>query len=332
MEKREVTVLVLCFNSGKTVIETLESIRKQTYPYIHLIVSDDCSQDDTYDKVGEWKKSHGSHFLSCKLLRTRHNLGVSLHMNACVENVKTEWFKGLAADDILLPDCIEKYVKFLDTHNCRGMIYAKHLSFHNSGSVSHYWIDYEEIRYQKKFAELTAEKQRISIAKREFLCSPTCFTNRNDVLKAGGYDLRIRNIEDWPIKMRLIDFGCKMAFMDEYTVLYRVGDSISRSNDIYFKPDFIKLERKVKELYCYPIANRSLIYRWNNAVTNLRYWIIINLCGNKRNRVTQTINIFLGLLNFEKVKKAVINTIYKRKSENMVQEVLKMYEINDSQS
>jgi len=330
LKNREVTVLVLCFNSGKTVIETLESIRRQTYPFIHLVVSDDCSEDDTYKKVDEWERLYGSRFLSCKLFKTRHNLGVSLHMNACVEKVQTEWFKGLAADDILLPDCIEKYVRFLEIHNCRGMIYAKHLSFNNSGEKPYYWIDYEEMCYQKRFGKLTVEKQLESIAKREVLCSPTCFTNRDDVLKSGGYDPRFRNIEDWPIKMRLISHKCKMTFMDEYTVLYRVGNSVSRSNDIYFKPDFIKLEKKVKELYCYPIAKRSLVYRWNNMVTSLRYWIIINLCGNKRNRTTQTINIFLGLLNFEKVKKAVINTVYKKKSENMVREVLKMYGLIDS--
>lgn len=326
MKNQEVTVLVLCYNSGNTVIETLESIRKQTYPYIHLLVSDDCSEDDTYEKVKGWVEKYNSRFLTYRLLKTKYNLGVSLHMNICVENVNTEWFKGLAADDVLFPDCIEKYMRFISTHSCRGMIYAKHLSFNNTGDQPYYWIDYEEQKYQRQFAKLGAEKQYKNIIKREVLCSPTCFTNRDDVLKVGGYDSRIRNIEDWPIKIKLLANGYKMNFMDEYTVMYRVGDSVSRSNDIYFKPEFIELEKKVKMIYCYPNAKKSLIYRWNEMVTNLRYWVIIKLCRNKRNKITQIINIFLGLFNTSKVKKAIINSLFKRKSREIVRNVLKMYE------
>ena len=38
-----VSVVVLAYRSADTIIETLESIKKQTYPKIELIVTDDCS-------------------------------------------------------------------------------------------------------------------------------------------------------------------------------------------------------------------------------------------------------------------------------------------------
>ena len=46
-----VSIVVATYNSAKTVIETLESIKAQTYDNIELIVSDDCSQDNTIDVV-----------------------------------------------------------------------------------------------------------------------------------------------------------------------------------------------------------------------------------------------------------------------------------------
>lgn len=314
MKYNEVSVLVLSYNSSGTVIETLDSIKNQTYKNLHIFVSDDCSTDDSYAIIEKWISENKSRFLTSTVLKTESNLGVSCHMDQCVRLLPTVWFKGLAADDILLPDCIEKYMNYINRNDCRGMVYAKHLNFYDNHYGRHYNFDYEEQMYQKRFGEMTAEQQRLAIAKREVLCSPTCFTNRNDVIEAGGYDLSIKNIEDWPIKMRLLDCGFKMNRMDEYTVLYRMGNSISRSNERFFKPEFIDMEKKVKKLYCYPTAKRSLIYRWNNRVTYLRYYLIINVLGNKRNGFTNIVNISAAMFNTVKLRKAVLNTLNKKRT------------------
>lgn len=326
----EITILVLCFNSAATVVETLNSCKVQTYKNIHLVVSDDSSTDNTYEIVENWIKKHRNSFLSCKVLKTKTNLGVSRHMNVCMKEIQTEWFKGLAADDILLPDCIEKYVRFIQSHVCHGMVYANHLSFLDNDNGRKYFIDYEEIMYQKYFNTLSADRQRKIIAKRELLCSPTCFTNKNDMLAVGGYDVRIKNIEDWPAKMKLTANGYKMNRMNEFTVLYRVGNSVSRCNDLYFKPEHLKLEKKIKKLYCYPVLRKSVLYRWNEMVTDLRYSFIIIVCRNKRTKLTCCLNILLGMLNIDKVKKALINTIFRVKSINIVKEILTMYGIKEN--
>jgi cellulose synthase/poly-beta-1,6-N-acetylglucosamine synthase-like glycosyltransferase len=46
-----VSVLMPCFNEGKTVYETIESISKSNYPSdkFEVIAQDDCSVDDTYE-------------------------------------------------------------------------------------------------------------------------------------------------------------------------------------------------------------------------------------------------------------------------------------------
>ena len=49
-----VSVVVITYNSAKFVIETLESVKSQTYKNIELIISDDCSTDDTVERCRLW--------------------------------------------------------------------------------------------------------------------------------------------------------------------------------------------------------------------------------------------------------------------------------------
>ena len=49
MEK--VSVIIPCYNSGKTIIETVKSIEKQTWSNIDLIIVNDGSDDHLTKKV-----------------------------------------------------------------------------------------------------------------------------------------------------------------------------------------------------------------------------------------------------------------------------------------
>lgn len=53
----KVSVITVCYNSGQTIADTLESVRTQTYPNIEHIVIDGGSRDDTMDIVARYKLS-----------------------------------------------------------------------------------------------------------------------------------------------------------------------------------------------------------------------------------------------------------------------------------
>ena len=59
-----VSAVIITYNSAKYVIETLDSIKAQTYQNIELIVSDDCSTDETTTLVKEWLEKNGNRFES----------------------------------------------------------------------------------------------------------------------------------------------------------------------------------------------------------------------------------------------------------------------------
>ncbi|MBX9565837.1 glycosyltransferase family 2 protein [Aeromonas hydrophila] len=69
--KKVVAVVVITYNSAKTVVETLNSIVSQTYgaDFIELIISDDASVDNTTNVIEDWLEQHGSSFYSVMFLR-----------------------------------------------------------------------------------------------------------------------------------------------------------------------------------------------------------------------------------------------------------------------
>ena len=53
-EKPLLTIAVLSYNYAAYVLDTLNSICKQTYPYIEFFIVDDCSTDNSVQLIKKW--------------------------------------------------------------------------------------------------------------------------------------------------------------------------------------------------------------------------------------------------------------------------------------
>ena len=64
----QVSVVVVTYNSSDFILETLESISHLNWKEIELIVTDDCSKDDTVEICRDWLKQNGQRFLSIRVM------------------------------------------------------------------------------------------------------------------------------------------------------------------------------------------------------------------------------------------------------------------------
>ena len=72
MDKIDFTSIVLAFNSSKTIIETLESIKNQTFKPSQLIIRRDKSNEETVIKIEEvGLKDNSSLFSKVDLIKSR---------------------------------------------------------------------------------------------------------------------------------------------------------------------------------------------------------------------------------------------------------------------
>lgn len=228
-----VSVPVITYNSSKTVVETLDSIYNQTYRNLELIVSDDCSTDNTVDICREWIAAHKERFVRTELLTVEKNTGVSGNMNRAERACQGEWIKVIAGDDLLMPKCVETNVNYIKEHEDAIYVFSKVEVFGNSQNVVDGFVN--EI-FDYSFFDLLIENQYNWLIMRNFQPIPaaTGFYNRNKLIELGiGYDERIPMLEDWPRWIRLLEKGIRFAFVDEVLVKYRVSENSICSGEKY---------------------------------------------------------------------------------------------------
>lgn len=106
MERPLISFVVGCYNQEPFIRESVESALAQTYSPLEIIISDDCSKDDTFEIVRQTVAGYrGPH--SIRLNRNETNLGIGGHVNRIMEMCRGELVVGAAGDDISLPSRAE---------------------------------------------------------------------------------------------------------------------------------------------------------------------------------------------------------------------------------
>ena len=118
-----VTIAIPTYNRGGLLGEAITSVLRQTFNDFELIVSDDCSTDDTAEVVGRFTDPR------VRYHRTSGRLGVPGNWNECVRLAQGELFAILPDDDAYLPS-------FLDT-----MVHAIHVAGVGSAQCGLHIVD-----------------------------------------------------------------------------------------------------------------------------------------------------------------------------------------------
>lgn len=222
-----VSVPVITYNSSKTVLETLESIKSQTYQNIELIISDDCSTDDTVQLCQEWVDKNIDRFVNALVIEAPINTGISANCNRAERACQGEWIKIIAGDDILLPECIESLIGYVSNTPDAYIVFGRFVAFGGNEELCRNVQNLYD-RNNDILDGLSVEEQKEYVLKCIVPHAPVCFYNRLKFLECGIiYDERIRNVEDYPRWMNVLSKGINFHFLDKYIVKYRVGEGVS---------------------------------------------------------------------------------------------------------
>lgn len=229
-EVETVTVSVLTYNSSKTVLETLDSIKAQTYPYLNLNICDDCSTDDTLKICKKWIKDNRDRFQNIKIATSFKNFGVASNCNRSLDLCETKYMKEIASDDILKKDSISHFLQYVRLNPIPAIYFSRVKLFGRKSIKSRKKSEAFDYNF---FALDTHEQIEYLIFKKNVIPAASAFYNV-DVLRQMKLrnDERIPALEDWPKWLNYLKAGGSFGFLDEELVGYRVGSGVSTGAEL----------------------------------------------------------------------------------------------------
>lgn len=280
MNNSLVSIQVITYNSAQTVVETLNSIKAQTYPYIELIISDDCSTDNTVEICHEWVEMNKERFIRAEILTIEKNTGVSANCNRVEDASLGNWAKIIAGDDVLMPNCVQDCIDYTKEHPDTIYLFGKCRAF----GVEEERCKAIENNFDYSFFSLTHEEQLYYLLT-ESNCIPaaTAFYHRERVRALGvRNDERIPNMEDWPKWINLLKAGVHFEFLDKVTVKYRVSEN-SLSTRRSYSPTFAKSMALFYKYYQYDYecehgSKKQAIENWLRSqytISQSKIWYIL---------------------------------------------------------
>jgi glycosyltransferase involved in cell wall biosynthesis len=258
MQKPLVSVVCLCYNQAMFVGEAIQSVLDQTYPHIQLIVIDDASTDNSPAIISDTVSKHPS----IEYLLLPENLGNCKAFNRGLLLAKGEFIIDLAADDVFMPERIERQVEFFSTLDASyGVVFTDAVYIDARGE---FLRDHYAYLFRKGLLKDIPEGDVYrDVLTRYFICSPTMMVRKKVMDDLNGYDegLSYEDFDFWVRSSRTYRY----AFLDQkLTKVRRISHSMSagwyKSGDRQLHSTYLVC-RKALLLNRSPEDHRALAWR-----------------------------------------------------------------------
>lgn len=251
-----VSVITVCYNHSRFVVECLESIRQQTYQDVQLIIIDDCSKDNSVALIRDWIKTHK---VKCVFIAHTKNKGLCKTLNEALNYADGKYISMIATDDVWMLDKIENQVEQMEKlPEDVGVLYSDALQ-----------IDEEGTEFPNRFLEshlniCDTPGGNISeiLACGNFIPAMTTLIRKACYDTVGKYDEALC-YEDWDMWLR-ISYHYKFAFSSLIAAKYRIVSTsatrtvLKKNNMDYHVSNFIIFSKMVDKFSNNDILTREI--------------------------------------------------------------------------
>ena len=260
MQKQKVSVLLPTYNGGKFITKAIESVLKQSFNDLELIVIDDGSSDYTSKIVEEFAHKDGR----IVFVRNKENLGIQKTLNKGLGIAKGEYIARVDDDDEWVDkNKLSEQVTFLDENPDYVLV--------GTGVIM---VD-ENRNELFRFLQPSTDKLI-----RNRILFKSCFTHssvlfrKESIMNLGGYseDEKHRHVEDYYLWLRLGNVG-KLYNLPTYGIKFMLrGEAISARHK---KEQFKKNIGLVKTFrHDYPHYLKALLFGYVRYFTYAIYKVL----------------------------------------------------------
>lgn len=202
----KVSVIMGIYNCERTLSAAIDSILSQTYSNVELILCDDGSTDRTYGIASQYAKRNPEKIV---LLKNEKNLRLAATLNNCLAHATGKYIARMDADDISLPERLEREVFFLEDHPDIDCVGTGRIIFDDDGE------------YGARIDEEYPTKE--ILLKRTPFVHPTIMMKASVFKALGGYTVAKETMraEDLDLWFRFFANGYKGYVIQEALYKYR---------------------------------------------------------------------------------------------------------------
>lgn len=234
LRKNKIACIIASYNYGHFLIEAIESVLKQTILPNEILISDDCSDDETRIIAESYVKKYPE-LISYN--RNEKNMGIVGHFNKAISLTKSEYVFFLGADNRLLSNYVEECSKILDKSGEIAIAYTDYALFGSRAKLKYqtFAVDrkdrvIKEVFYQILFPEFENKEDLVLVMQSGNFIHGSSMFKRKVFFEVGGY-VETTTAEDYNLFKRMIEKGWTAIKAKNTNFEYRQHD-LGQANNV----------------------------------------------------------------------------------------------------
>lgn len=211
MNNSKLVSIILCaYNSEKSIEKTIISLLNQSYSNLEILILDDGSTDKTKEICEKYTKKDNRILFFSNI----KNIGLTKSLNILAKLAKGEFIARQDADDVSLPNRIEKQIRFLESYKLDATTTRS--------------LVLQSKKKRPGFSFYIPNKLLIKF-KNPFIHG-TLLIKKNILTEIGYYDENFYYAQDFKLFTDLIYAGYKIKTLNEPLYLLNTENNISSKN------------------------------------------------------------------------------------------------------
>lgn len=231
-----VSVVIISYNQGNFLEDSLKSVLSQTYKNIDILIIDNNSSDNESSLLSKnISEKYGINFLK------RKDRMLTKALNEALNIVDGKYLCFIAADDIMINNRIELQVNYLETSESNiAACFGNQIKINDYGQL----IGISKIMKEKIIDFKEVFTSRVN------LYAPTSMYKAKALKHIGGFDIN-HKVEDLSIYLKLTNNNYKLLRVENPLSLYRIHSNNTHTKYMWMMKEQLKIWNDYKENYLY---------------------------------------------------------------------------------
>ena len=188
----KISIILTSYNHERFIGKSIESVINQTYKDYELIIVDDCSTDNSWKIICEYKEKYPQIIT----IRNEKNWGSGVIENIVQNYAKGDYIAIHHSDDIWTDDKLEKQIVFLEKHTENVAVFTNAQAIDDNGNK---YLDEEGFYYNLFTVNNRSRQEWLNyfFYKGNCLCHPSILVRKDVYMENGFFKKGLKQIPDF---------------------------------------------------------------------------------------------------------------------------------------